>query len=569
MMLWQAFDTTAATEADDIVTITVFNTAAVTGGVSTQLLLGEALTGTNEDDTQMPSAANFYGPDSGVDGFYAFFTGDGFSNTAATGDRNPDTDFLVAFWPNVASPTRDVIEIDNNSGTLDLAAGTDTDAVVPRSGAIGGVTLGAVQTVINRSANYFVVLWAQDASDTTDSDNANGTVVDPVGTFRASSGVTDVVNDLLFARVVQTRLAGLTVPSTRTLANSLSATIHQVPGVFTTSRYSGTTAGVTQDSPFDVSFQDTLASGQTGAQDGECDRGCSFQGNHLRTNFIYQSGNDNTAAGTADENRLMVNGVVVVLGATDATVPTSTQVSGTEVVVETLDVTAHGTIDDTSAIDAGDATVTGNPPVATATAGRLIVTFESNDNSKLDNPVVGSFTERRYYAWESGTIVTLSTNPATASNDLFQSDSSLGLAPVPVNENTAQTPSYSGTTLHLYWLEDSSNGGANKLATRSYNLTDTAAVTAVPLADRFTPATTDDPNFIDNPAGGNLLDGTSNSNFESHAEFVRSASTIGIFFDESERLWYQQTSSDANGYYNDNGSFRPEIVDNESNEWIE
>lgn len=558
MMLWEALNTTAATESDDVVTVTVF-TQATAGGVSTQLNLGEALTGTNPDNTQMPDANNLYGTDHGVDGYYAFFTADGYSNAAATADRNPDTDLMAAFWNNVATPTREIAEIDNFVGALDLTAGTDTDGVVPLSGAIGGVTGGAVDTRLNRSANYITVLWLQDSAEITDNDNATGTGADPTGTFPGG------VNDLLFARVVQTRLLGLTVPSTRTLVNALSATIHQSPGVFSTTREpTGAGVSVVQDSAFDVDFQADLAAGQTNAQGEGCDRGCSFQGNHLRMNFIHEAGNDNTSITTGDEDRLFVTSIVVVLGATDATVPTSV---ATEVIVETLD-TNVGTIDDTGCVDAGDATVTGTPPVATATAGRVIVVFSSNDNSKLDNPVAGSFAERRFYAWESGTIVTLSTNPVTASNDLFQSTGSLEGVTVPVNENTSAAPSYVGTTLHLWWTEDSTRGGENQLATRSYNLTQTAAATPPVLADRFTPSTaTDDPVFIDNPINGSLMN--NQSNFNSHFEVVRRGSTVGVFFDEAERLWYQQTATSADGYYNTNGQVRPEIVDNESNEWIE
>lgn len=557
-MIWNSDD--VGTENDDVVTVTVFSTAGT--GVSTTLNLGEDLVATSADDTEMPDVSNVYGPDHGLDGFYAFTTASGYGGTGGNGSRAGNSDLIASFWPNVATPTREAQEIDAFSGVVDTTDG-DTDTIVVRTGANGNV--GQVQTRINRSGEFIAVLWTQDSTDLSDlNDGAAGTGA-------------PILNDMLFARAMQTRKTpvGAGTASTRTLANALT-------GVLTNPAI-GTTPVATNDpgdDVFNVDFQTDLA-------DGQGDRACSFQGNHLRINWIYQQFGDQTnATTTGDTLRLLVNGMTVVLGTTDATAPTATLVSTTEVIVDQADDSFLPNNEySAAAVDAGDASTTGIPAVPTATAGKVLVFFVSQEatSGKADNDTgTGFFTENRLYCWDSPTVVTVSTNPTTAQRDLFQVEEFLGLATVPVNENADSTPTYVGSTLHVFFTEDSSQNGARfDLGTRSYDLSTTAATVAVPLAERFTPETTAEPNFIDNPNGTLLLHGenyaqggpnTTDSldGLDDYEEFtiLRSGSRVGVFFDENNRIFYQQTSGTADGYYASNGLFRPELVDNESDRTV-
>jgi hypothetical protein len=302
-------------------------------------------------------------------------------------------------------------------------------------------------------------------------------------------------------------------------------------------------------------------------------------------NFIYQQ-LDVQGTTAADDLRLLVNGFTVDLDSDVTVDPTGALVSGTEVEIDTVDTFWIGQFE-AIAFDAGDATTSGQPAVPTATAGRVIVFFITQGNSKLDETVAGSFGEARLAAWENGTTVIVSTDPSVATNDLYQVEQTnggvlpalLGGMAVPVSESANSTNSVA-TTLHIYWTENVSRDGpgpgpsgsggdpAHRLGARSYALTDTAATTAVPLADRFTPPTTDDPNFIDNPTNG-ILFGDNYSMSDPQMYFLRDGSTAGILFDEDQRIWYQQTTSDADGYYEDAGIFQPEIVDHDSERSIE
>lgn len=545
MMIWNSNGVGTTSGEDQIASVTLFQETSP-GGVGSVTALNEALT-TNFDQAQLPDAENVYGEDHGLDLFYIFYVGSGYTD-GTNGSRAGNSDAMVMTIPlGSASASIERTEIDAFQNTVDTTVGADL-AVPLRSGANGNVS--DIQTRIARSGTYILALILGDNTDLSDADQAGPNTVN--------------INDVLFARAVQTRLPA-TTPSTRTLANSL-APILTAPslGTATTSAPTDAEADVTE-----VEFQRDLAHGQTMAQaeDGFSDRGCSFQGNHLRMNFIYQQLNDQNALATADENRLFVNGVTVVLGANDTTAPTAALVSTSEVVAETVD-TGFGGLSPmfAVAVDAGDATTSGNPPVSTATAGRVIVYFVSNDNNKLDNTTAGSFAEPRLYAWENGTVTTVSTNPTTSTSDLFVVTDVLGIATVPVNENLSVL-NHVGTTNHIWWVEEETRGGHDDLGTRSYNLTQTAGTTAVVLGDRFTPPTSDEPVFIDNRFGGVLLDLSNYTNQPAASEFtvVRSGTTVGVFFDENGRLWYQQTSTDAEGYYaSPTGVIRPEIVDNES-----
>lgn len=525
---------------DAVVTVTVFNQTTTGGGVATTFALGETpVSGGTTDNTSMPAAENFYGPDHGLNAFYAFYEATGYSTGSpptTAGDRNPDRDMLATMWPNVASPTPERLEIDAHQGTAVLT-GTDQ-----RTNA-GGVVTNSIQTRIDRSGNYVAAIWLQRGTD-----------------LDTSGGVATRTTNVLWARAIQTRDGN----EARTLANSVStAGPLNAPSLGTGVV---TTGALAQADVNNVRFQEDLAGGRTAAQgNGFADRGCSFQGNNLRMNFIYQQLNDqNTAAPVLNQRRLSVNGMVVTLGATDTDRPSQALVSATEVTIETVNQNYAGVNPITArAYDAGDnSRTTATPPVATTSAGRPIVFFASNDNTKTDNTVNGAFPELRLYAWESNTVTTVSTNPSGTTSDLFQFTAFQGAVPVPVNGDTTNSPSHVGNRLHAYWQENSIDGTTRDLATRSYDLTRTQPATGTPpaLAERFVPATTAEPVFIDNRRSSNLVSGVLGTNFS----IVRGGSTVGVFFTEGRRLFYQQTSTDANGYYKSNGLVTPELVDNES-----
>lgn len=544
-MFWNS-PTVGTTPGDAVVTVTVFS-QATPGNVAASFSLGETpISGGTADNTAMPSAANVYGPGHGLSAFYAFYTATGYSTAlppTTAGDRNPDRDLMVTMWPDVATPAPERLEIDAHQGTA-LLAGTET-----RTGDRGEVQADSIQTRIDRSGNYISVIWLQDSTDLT-----------------TSASTATRQTKVLWGRAVQVRkfVSGALTQSARTLANSVStAAPVNAPSLGT-----GVVLNTSTVVPGDVgnvAFQQDLTNGQ-GL------RNCSFQGNHLRMNFIYQQQNDTAAtAPIQHQRRLSVNGMVVTLGATDADRPAQALVSATEVVVETADSRWFGAsgsaIPDARAVDAGDASrTTGTPPVATTSAGRVIVLFSSNDNNKLDSAVNGQFAERRFYGWRqdasnnTGTVVTLSSNPTAATDDRFQSQGLLGTVVVPVNENTETNPSHVGDTLHIYFREDSTRAGSQDLATRSVNLTQTQPAVGTPVAfgETLVPAATVlEPIFIDNARGGRLL---TQGSFET----VRNGNTVGVFFDEDRRLYYQQTSGNASGYFSQNGIITPALVDNES-----
>ncbi|MBX3471541.1 MAG: hypothetical protein KF878_32205 [Planctomycetes bacterium] len=529
------------TENDAVVTVTVF-AKTTPGSVQTAFTLGEPVqAGQTADNTTMPTAGNVYGPDHGLLEFVAFYEATGYTNTAlADGNRNPDRDMMVTKFADVASPTPERLEIDAHTNTV-LLTGTDQ-----RNGTRGAVVANSIQTRIDRSGNYIGVIWLQDG---TDQNTAGGNTTQQTNT--------------LWARAVQVRknVAGATTQSARTLANSVStAGPLNAPSLGTGNV---TTGAAAQSHVRGVQFQQDLA-------DGQSLRGCTFQGNHLRMNFVYQQLNDqNGTVSVPNQRRLSVNGMRVTLGATDTDRPSQTLVSASEVVIETVDQTYFGTapqeIPDVIAVDAGDNSRTNaTPSQPTDTAGRVIVFFRSQDNVKLDNQTAsnGRFQERRFYAWENGNVVTISANPSSTTSDLFQATGGLGAVTVPTNLNADSEPNHVGRTLHVYFTEQAIRSGAVDIGTRSYNLTLTqpAAGTASPaLGERFFPATTTlEPVYINLQRGGSVSDFTT----------VKSGETVGAFFIQDNRLRYQQTSTNANGYYKDLGTPNPELVDNESDNGV-
>lgn len=545
-MFWNSANVgTAAAGNDNVVTVTIFN-KATPGGVGSTSTLNEALLNNAAvpDNAFMPTANNVYGDDHGLNKVVVFYEGSGYSDGATAGQRNQDRDVMIATFSldNTTSPTVERAEIDNFTSVLGANV----------NGTRGAVGTSTIQTRISRSGNVILALWTGDNSD------------------QSTGG--PLSHQRLYARAYQTQLAaaaGATAPANRTLANSLTAVLTPPALAATTTQNQGNVTG--------VRFQEQLA-------DGTDDRGCAFQGNSDRMNFLYQQAGDQTAGGLGvDQIRLLVNGVVVTRNAAVTTAPTGALVSTNEAEVDRIDTTYIANYNTARAYDAGDATTTGsNPPVPSTSAGRVIVFFISQDNNRADDEApTTEFTERRLYAWENGTTVTVSSNPTDANLDFFQVTNLLDGGTVPVNLDTAQAPNHVGETLHVFWTEEESataigsGVGELDLGTRSYRLASTAATTAVALADRFTPPTSADASFIDGP-GALLLRGQNTrtapptgqplngSNAYQGFEVLRQGTTVGVLFDQENRIYYQQTSSNASEYYKTGNVFTPQLVDNES-----
>lgn len=544
VVIWSATNVNV-TDNDDVVIASVLPTTA-TGGTATSVLLGSDLTANANDQTLMPNARDLYGPDHGVNGILAFFLENNFSDGATAGNRHPDTDAMAAFLTLSGTPSREIREVDLFTNAL----GTGISAARGSVASIQG-------TRINRSGDYVTILMLQDNNNT--------------------EGAAILVNDVLVVNVVQVRKVGTT--STRTLANSVGT-----PVVAPSLGFPAPTTGTVEGNVFAVQFQQDLAQGRAPANGGGiANRGCSFQGNTNRMNFLYQQRDSQQAVPSSDDVRLFVNGIRVTPGTTDATAPTFALTSSTSVIVETLDVNYLAGVPtaDTGfnaiAIDAGDdSRTTATPPLPTDASGRPLIFFVSNETKSdfvtAGNPA-GSFVELRLFASDNGAVGTvISTNPSTSTLDAFQVANATPRAiSVPVNEDTTNNPSWAGTTAHVFWTEASTAYEVSDLGTRSYAL-DKSEGTTTPFAERFTPVLTAEPVFIDNPADRPLLGGPQPGGVAAPTvalgyaglTVVRNGSTVGVFFDEDQRLYYQQTSGSANDWYKIGGVSDPQLVDNES-----
>lgn len=541
-----------------------FNTAATPTVFEVNSTRGAA----SNDEASLPAAANVYGADHGLASTMFFFEETGFHDTGVNGNRHPNRDHMLGELRVAAgaSTLSAPIDIDGWQGLIDTT-NVDADTALIRTGTTtGSVDAGGMQTRINRSGTAIVALWLQQNSDVTDLDDSTNTVG------------THTTNRVAFVTAVQTRLDSADARAlTASVAAVGTAQALKLPAHFSTLT-SGPVTGANQDPVANLKFQEGLAGGQaasqanaTGALNGlPCDRGATFQGDHLRVNFIYTQGQDTTAT-DADNTVLYVNGVTITLGTAPTVPPTMALTNSTLVAsqVEELDDLYFADLGNAVAVDAGDDS--GNTG-----AGRVLVFFPSNENDPLE-PVAASFDEARLFVREQTTGGTMgprtlvSSDPAsTYLPEAQQLISMQGLMVVPVNANTVTSPNHVGDTIHLYWVEErnvlgSGFSSALRLATRSYSQAGITATTPVALADRFVPVLpatpgTGSPTFIDNQASGDLLDG----NFFS-GELVggRNGSVVGVFFDEDAHLWYTETATSATGYPTDLGVVDPALVDND------
>lgn len=509
------------------------------------------------DVATLPAAANVYGADHGSASTLFFFEETGFQDDSAAGTRAENRDLMLGeiriSAAGVASITSaSPLEIDGLTGTHD-PADTDGDTVVVRDGVNGAVQSGSLRTRINRSGTAIVALWLQETSDATDADPA----------VMAAAGGTLVPNFVPWVTVVQVRRDPA---DARTLAQSVPAAGAQKSGALESDEDNA--ALPNQDDCADLRFQEGLAGGQATSQNAfgslfgvPAQRGSSFQGNHLRVNWTFTQTVDQSGTDT-DNDRLLLNGLTMTLPATPAP-PTFALTNTSSVVVETLDLDYSADLSDAISVDAGDASGTA--------AGRVLVFFPSNETDELEN-LATSVDAVRYFVSEQGTNGTagakslVSTDPPIgAQANAHQLLGPLGLLVVPVNTDTAAAPSYSGERIHLFWLEDRDVTGtfgffnALRLATRSYEQTATTATPAVALSDRFAPALTTGPTFIDAPSSGDLLE----VNTTRQLIAGRNGTTVGVYFDEDGHLLYQRTNGDATGYMTNQGVSAPALVDDD------
>jgi hypothetical protein len=559
--------TTVPVASDIALMAYAFNTAA-----APTVFEVNSTRGTASDEASLPLAANTYGADHGLASTMFFFEENGFFGLGVAGSRHGNRDHMLGelrVAAGVSTPSAP-IDIDGWQGLMDATDGDGDLAVIRTGTTAGSVDAGGLQTRINRSGTAIVAIWLQQNSDLTDLDDGSNTV----GTHQP--------NRIPFVTAVQTRTDAA---DARTLSASIAA-VGSLVGLpspaFQSNRTTGPVSGTQQDNVGDLRFQEGLAGGQAtsqanlligggddaGALNGlPCDRGATFQGNHLRINFIYTQGSD-TAAVDSNNTVLYVNGVTVTLG-TGPTVPPSITLTNTTTVaaqVEELDDQYFASLSGARAVDAGDAS-------GTAGAGRVLVFFQSNENDPLA-PTASSFDEVRLFVREQssggtmGPRTLVSSNPAASfvpeAQQLF---SMQGLMVVPVNENTVTSPNHVGERIHLYWVEErnvlgSVGSAALRLATRSYSQTATTATTPVALGDRFVPVLpttpgTGTPTFIDVPSSGDVLI------FSGALIGGRNGSVAGVFFDEDSHLYYTETGSTGAAYPTDLGAPDPALVDND------
>lgn len=550
-------------------------------GTGLPTVLGE-LNSVRQDDSNdtalRPAAAHVYGADHGLSSTLFFFEETGFQDAGANGSRSANRDFMLGELRVAAGVTTigtgSPLEVDGLLGTIDTT-NADADTFTVRVGSAstspGAVSTNTLQTRINRSGTAIFATWLAPCSDRTDFDDSVATG-NPIGSH--------TTNLIPFVTAVQTRLDSA---DARLLNASVAPVVTDIALVST---QHSTSAGVgAQDGAANVRFQEGLAGGQAtsqanaqGALNGvPCDRGSTFQGNHLRASWVFTQSSDQGGA-DIDNVVLYLNGATITLGATPLTLPSIALTNTTNAAgrVEEVDTAWFGGIQmeagEARAVDAGDAS-------ATAAAGRVLVFFPSNGNNPLE-PVAGSFDEARLFVSEqtatgtAGSRAQVSTDPAgTFQPNATQHLGLLGLLTVPVNANTVTSLNHVGTRTHIYWLEErnvpgpapSFNNG-RRLVTRSYEQGGITATIPVAVADRFVPVLPAGPGLgaptqIDIASAGDLLSPILGGVLRAG----RNGSTVGVYFDEDLHVYYAETTSDATGYPADVTGPNPAVVDNDSN----
>lgn len=528
------------------------------------------------DVSVTPNASNVYGADHGLASTYFIFTETGFQDNGTTGNRASNRDVMLGELQVSATGVTTVgagspLEIDAFNGLIDLTdvTGSDNDGDPIRDGVNGEVNLG-VQSRINRTGSYIAVMWTQDQDDVTDLNPASAAV----GTL--------LTNDVPFVTVIQTRLDAA---DARDLVDSVPvAGPEQLGGLVSTFEDNNSTGDVQADAT-NLVFQEGLVQGEAqSAGDGECDRGCSFQGNNLRMSALFEQLENQTGT-TPDDNVLYLNSFTTILGTAAADAP-EIDLSGVSTVDE-LD--ADYTLSfDAFAIDAGDATLTTTgTPVPAPQAGRVLVFFRSNGNNPEaggatgGDGVTGNFAEPRLYVAEQlangsvGDRELVSSDPLTGRDDAFLLDAIQGTVLVPVNEDTVGSPNHVGTTSFVFWTENQDlPGGGLRLMTRSHSqAASTQANPAVTLVDRFTPPLPDSaatgnlqPVAIDNQTSGDLLVIPSllGPSVDNGVFIGRDGNTVGVYFAEDQHIYFSDSSGTANDFDMENGVGAPQLVDNDA-----
>jgi hypothetical protein len=551
LMFWQAniavVDSTTTT-VDTRVTATRMDA----DGVVEQINLGPAPLANQESDfVFQPRAAHVYGGDHNLASTDVIFQASGFRTDAfpATGDTASDRDLYVSRMDNEDALAQEFVQIDNFADTI-VSGG----AVIQ----VSGRDITNVDTRINRTGQYITILFQQ-----ADTDNDT-----------TSDGATGVFNNQqLYVTVVQTRRTNIDPVTGVTPARDLDASVFNngSGAIFQPQRVPADTAGLsTTTGEPDVSdgrFQIELAGGQAHSQaDGVSPLlGCVIQSDSNQMNFTYRQGVDVTTG--ADEQNLLVNGIQVALGATDADAPDFDLVDANQVVVTRRDFGYGKSLREFS-MDAGDVT-RDNLGVPSGDSGRPLVFFKVNQNNPADDSVTGAFTETRAFVWDDGQVELLSTDDA---REFGQVTGSMWAVTVPKNSDITGSPHHAGSTIHVFMVEIVQNDDdVLRLMTRSYakgsiNDADTANDA---LENRFTPNLVggtlgDDPVQIDQVTDGPLLSVTQLASSRDEIVVLTDGSTVGVYFDEDEHLYFTDTATDALGWDSLNGLPSPQLVDNDS-----
>lgn len=501
--LWGANDVDVNGE-DTVLTATVFSAQG-----SASINLGSAPTG-DFDSSALPSAANVYGPDHGVGGYYVFFTETGFTDGNA-GSRTTDVDLMLA-QIDAAAGTRSLVEIDAYRGPIDETDGDNDGYELRRDTGASAVLSG---TRVHADGGLITALFLQASSDVGDLNDASNTVGAPE------------VNNIPFVQVVQTGRA----PAD--LATSVLAAPVRAPALESTGDVS--MAGADQANVTALDFQIGLASGAAAVNGGMTDVADAWQSNPNRVFFRYTQLNDQEAANEVpSERRLFTTGIEVTEGAGTAA-PTASLLRGT---VSAALVQYPGTSAGSGLHSGwGLGTDSGAQVVDRGTAaGDFLTFFRSNDNNVTDDGANGAFDEARLYVWDGTTTSLVSSDGAT---DLNQQ---VGLPHL----------EWTGRRVHVIWQEYA-GAATNELAlmARSFQASDTQ-VAAIPALGSA-------------PAQLDLLGSGVLGNFQVAA----SGSTVGVFLEENGRVYYNETRSDAAHYRTAGGSPDPTLVDHDSRVEVE
>lgn len=557
-MIWthQVQDVTPFMVMDQPGTITLFDA----DGVVDEVALGKNVDTANDsrDAVYLPSASDIYGGDHNLLNLYVVFGGTGGATDttpeSTTGEpASTDDDLFIGQVALDANLAFDFVQVDNFSDTVTIGVAGTAATRVGRDIEFG--------TRINRTAEYITVLFTQENTDAT---NDGGNPLTGINT-----------NLQLYATVIQTRKPATTgTTPTRDIADSVydddTGTTAVFEGVLVPAQVaSGTTTSGDEADVEPVDFQIELAQGQAVSQSDELlDPACGVQSNAYRMNFLYTQladGASNPGTGT-DEERLLVNGIEVDLGATATDAPVVTLVDNTEQVVATRDTDGYapffGTGFSAFAADAGDVTRDTTTQLPSGDSGRVLVFYLLNGNNPADSSVTGAFREIRAFVSDQGSSELLSTD---GTREFAQVGELLYAVTTPISKTGTHM---SGDRLDIFWTESRDQGPAQRLMTRSYDkkAINDGSATNDSLENRFTPNLVGgtagaDPVQIDNNTDGNLL-----FSFAGVDEFAvaRSGSTVGVYFTEDQHLYFTDTTSGATGWDYSNGVPAPQLVDNDA-----